>query len=259
LGPITLALSPHLDDAVLSCPVHLQRLRAQGQAVVVATIFTEGDQSAEAQYRQRRAEDRRAVRALGCSRFHFGFLDAPFRSDAYRDFCGIAFGEVDPTTQAAVADRIGRLAARLKPERVFAPLAVGNHVDHRLVRQAALRAVSHDRLLFYEDRPYAFVPSQVEHVTERPGPLDPRYFDATYACHYLGNTSREAVEAKWAAMDPIPLHLERFESLRASPEELRRLRDAICSYPSQVLDLFRDEAELLGLYGQSLETIWKLT
>lgn len=258
MGPVIVALSPHLDDVVLSCPVHLQRLRAQGQAVVVATVFTEGDESAVEQYRQRRAEDRRALRALGCAHHHLGFLDAPFRSAAYGDFCGIAFGEVDLATQGAVADRIARLTARLKPERVFAPLAVGNHVDHRLVRQAALMSVSHERLVFYEDRPYAFIPSQVERVTGKPGPLDPRYFDAAYVRHYLGNASREVVEAKWAAMAPLPLRFESFGTCRAAPEELRQLREAIYSYPSQVLDLFRDEAELLELYARSPETIWRL-
>jgi LmbE family N-acetylglucosaminyl deacetylase len=47
-----------------------------------------------------------------------------------------------------------RLAGLPPVKRVFAPLAVGGHVDHRLTHHAAVRVFG-DRLACYEDFPYA--------------------------------------------------------------------------------------------------------
>ena len=47
-------------------------------------------------------------------------------------------------------------------------LGVGNHVDHQVTRLAAEKAVG-DKLLFYEDYPYAIAPGAVELiVNEKP-------------------------------------------------------------------------------------------
>ena len=51
-------------------------------------------------------------------------------------------------------ERLRRILAGLPPaERVYAPLAAGGHVDHRLTRRAA-EAVFGRRLEYYEDYPY---------------------------------------------------------------------------------------------------------
>jgi hypothetical protein len=39
--------------------------------------------------------------------------------------------------------------------QIVAPLAVGNHVDHQLVRRAAERHFGRETLRYYEDYPYA--------------------------------------------------------------------------------------------------------
>ena len=61
-----------------------------------------------------------------------------------------------------------REIVRLEPQMVFFPLAVGNHVDHQLVRDAGLNLLGQGRrwvmpgpdyvgrLSFYEDFPYAW-------------------------------------------------------------------------------------------------------
>ena len=38
---------------------------------------------------------------------------------------------------------------------LLAPLAVGNHIDHRIAREAGLRLLTRQPLAFYEDLPYA--------------------------------------------------------------------------------------------------------
>ncbi|WP_339137858.1 MAG: hypothetical protein WGN25_06855 [Candidatus Electrothrix sp. GW3-4] len=69
-------------------------------------------------------------------------------------------GEVHPG-EAAITKEIGnaiiRLSDRYDAETVFyAPLAIGNHIDHQLIHQVGLSL--HDaglKVLFYEDYPYA--------------------------------------------------------------------------------------------------------
>lgn len=68
----------------------------------------------------------------------------------------------------APVDLLRREIARLEPQRVYLPLGIGGHVDHRLARDAGI-ALLHDarrwvmpgpdwtgRLAFYEDFPYAW-------------------------------------------------------------------------------------------------------
>jgi hypothetical protein len=62
---------------------------------------------------------------------------------------------------------VAGLAQRLRglPRRgqIVAPLAVGNHVDHQIVRQAAEEAFGGE-LLYYEDYPYVAVEGALERV-----------------------------------------------------------------------------------------------
>lgn len=135
----------------------------RGQRVLVASLFTHaGPRDAgpflRRDYPVRRAEDERACRMLGASVLHAGLPDAPFRSPLYRDFAGICFARDrrDASDQRRASAMVKRIVAAARPRRVYAPLGVGEHVDHRLTHNAArgLRGVD---LWFYEDRPYAWV------------------------------------------------------------------------------------------------------
>jgi LmbE family N-acetylglucosaminyl deacetylase len=65
-------------------------------------------------------------------------------------------------------DVLRREIARLEPSRVYLPLGVGGHVDHRLTRDAGIALLSDEpswvmpaqgyagRVAFYEDFPYAW-------------------------------------------------------------------------------------------------------
>ena len=54
-------------------------------------------------------------------------------------------------------------AARVYPEAQFVvPLGLGMHRDHQIVFQAALNTLDYDRVLFFEDFPYATYYSQDE-------------------------------------------------------------------------------------------------
>ncbi len=171
-------LSPHLDDAVLSCGGHIYQLAQAGAAVTVFTImagalppdliphpFIEehilrwmlGPDPVPG----RQAEDRRAVAALGAT-VRFGpFADALFRTDGsgtalYTDLARL-FGPVhgDDPVQAhsnVITDALDPTAT------IYAPLGAGGHVDHRWVRDVVLRWRQSQpgvAVFFYEEYPYS--------------------------------------------------------------------------------------------------------
>jgi LmbE family N-acetylglucosaminyl deacetylase len=66
------------------------------------------------------------------------------------------FGNLDPSETALVdrlADELSGLRRGSADSRLYAPLGLGGHVDHRLTRRAAERAGA--VAAYYEDYPYA--------------------------------------------------------------------------------------------------------
>ncbi len=135
---------------------------------------------ARAMVARRRAEDAEAVALLQAEAVALPFADCIYRrlpDGQWRCASEAALftgnGSVEPALEAAVSERLSDLMAELGKEgpagvaiTVLAPLGLGNHIDHRLVREAAERTVGRG-LCYYEDIPYAlegaawsaFVPS----------------------------------------------------------------------------------------------------
>jgi LmbE family N-acetylglucosaminyl deacetylase len=172
-----LILSPHLDDAALSLGASIHRWARAGEPVVVLTLCAGSPRlgaysrfarelharwgfTAEEALKRRRAEDRRALRALGAAGAYWRAMDCIYRAVRrgrwlYPSVEAI-FGRVqagDRPLAAAWAGRLKRLARRLAVSQVYVPLGLGNHVDHQLTRHAAEQ--SGLRLWYYEDYPYA--------------------------------------------------------------------------------------------------------
>jgi LmbE family N-acetylglucosaminyl deacetylase len=169
-------LSPHLDDAVLSCGGLIARLARQGESALILTIFTASVRppfSALAAHEHalwgdppdayclRRAEDMAAAARLHANTIHANLPEAIYRRDkagqwCYSDVPGI-FGPVH-AADTRIADEIGALVWRAAkpPRQWYAPLAIGGHVDHALLHLAAegLDAAG-ERVSFYADVPYA--------------------------------------------------------------------------------------------------------
>jgi LmbE family N-acetylglucosaminyl deacetylase len=223
-------ISPHLDDAVLSCGGAIHQQTTCGDRVQVLTPFAgefvgDGLSSfAQVQHQQwgyppkpmflRRAEDRAALGLLDAEAQHLDYLDAVYRAGPdgewlYPDLQSLweDVHPADPLAQTASSGLADRLAALLPSKHeatVYAPLGVGRHVDHQIVHTAARRLLTLGyQMAFYEDYPYA----------ESPGATD---------------AAVVAVGAEPWRMEAIPL----------SPEDLAAKVSAIDYYRTQLSSLF---------------------
>src|SRR5262245_41021927 len=98
-------VSPHLDDAILSCGVLMQRHAAKGDKVFALNIFTAGTNADN-----RRKEDIAAQGAIGAEPVFLDELDAPDRDARYIPLTNLFFGKID----ASHAPFIERVAERVR-------------------------------------------------------------------------------------------------------------------------------------------------
>lgn len=149
-------LSPHADDAVFSCGGTLALLGQTGHEVSLITACLSGPHAPD-----RLREDRRAASLLGATHHNLSLPDAPDRPEI-RGALGV-FSPYGPAHLGVANELFTRLLPLLRlPADLYAPLAVGGHIDHHLTHHAA-RALAYAcgpalRLFFYEDIPYAWTP-----------------------------------------------------------------------------------------------------
>ncbi len=213
--PVALFLSPHLDDAAFSCAEPMLSLQQAGWEVVCATVFTASVASpegfalacqldkglaADVDYMAlRRAEDRVCMERLGVGWRHLDLCEAPHRG---YDDVGELFGPVrsDDTACEDVARALHQLVSEYRPTVCFAPLAIGHHVDHRVIvdclsredsargkswihrptradRTPPASAVEWPALLHFADQPYAAKnPNERDHVISALGKVSCLHF-----------------------------------------------------------------------------------
>lgn len=241
-------LSPHLDDAALSCGGQIAQHTQAGQTVLIVSVMA-GDPPVEAisdyvaglharwelesqATAARRAEDVAASALLGADPLHWNVPDCIYRTDPtsgepfYVSDPDI-FGEVAPADQYLVAILAAQMLNLPDHARLVVPLTIGHHVDHLLVRQAAVQAFDPRTLFYYEDYPYA----------QKPGAL----------AAVLGD------ESGWQPY-VIPL----------SPPDLAAKMDAIWAFRSQRSTFFTDRADLeaqVSSYTAATggERLWRTT
>ena len=249
-----LFLSPHLDDAVLSCGGLIYQLAQAGEAVTVFSVMagplpdglkptpfiTEhlqrwglGDDPVPG----RRAEDTQAVEALGGTVRFGSFPDLLYRTDSeghaiYADLEAM-FGPIDP--RDPVLAQLDEITAPLaEAATVYVPLGAGNHVDHQLVRNAVLAWLPRAPRLavfFYEEYPYSA-------------------------------DGADVVERALAAMQrPLETHLTLL-----SADALEAKIQAIACYTSQISTFWEDKAAMAAAVrrdivqvgsGQPAERLWQ--
>ena len=169
-------LSPHLDDAVLSCGGRIWQQVQAGERVLVVTalagtpplgaplspfaqeLHARWEHSNDAAAK-RREEDLAALALLGADPVHWPHADCIYRQSSGGDFFYPSWeslwGEIHPVEEGLVVELTDRLATLPLSQNgtLYAPLGIGHHVDHQIVHRAA--AASGHALAYYEDFPYA--------------------------------------------------------------------------------------------------------
>jgi len=180
----TIIISPHLDDAALSCGGQISLMTRAGQTVLIVTVMAgEPEEPVITSYAQtlhdrwqlksnavvsRRQEDIIAAQILGADVLHFEFPDCIYRLDTSTGApCYLSdeeiFGDINPGDSDIINKVAERLAALPRSKEIIVPLGVGNHVDHQIARQATELVFGRD-LLYYEEFPYAAEPGAYDLV-----------------------------------------------------------------------------------------------
>jgi len=165
-------VSPHFDDAVGSCGGTIHRLVTAGHGVRVLTVFGGAEsptlsQPAQVLHKEwrlqrpvsfRKAEDASACEVLGCEHAVLEIPDAIYRIDRagqhlYPTFKSLR-GSIAPGDRRLVRQLADDLIPMLsgKDTVVYCPMAIGEHVDHLIVRDCGrLLSATALTVIYYRD------------------------------------------------------------------------------------------------------------
>lgn len=235
MSATTVVVSPHFDDAVLSC-WHLLDSDAD---VRVVNVFTgvppngvapwwdrlTGATDSSERVRVRMVEDREALALAGRSAAGLGLLDEQYRAE--------------PQALAPVVERIR--AAAPEGAVLAVPAALARHTDHELARAAglALRAEGFG-LLIYADLPHAILYGWPTWVTG--GRADPALDVGGHWQHTLSE----------AGIEPDEL---RAEVVELDAQRRARKLDALRRYRTQ-LPALDARARVTGEDSLRYEVLW---
>ncbi len=178
-------LSPHMDDAALSCGGRILQQRSQGERVLVVTLCSgvppaDTTFSALAQefhsiwqlspreaIAARLHEEHAALELLDADHYLANMLDAIYRFPQAYDSRESLFGTPHPDDPLLeqVSKLIAALRRHMPAAMIYAPLGIGQHVDHLITYKAA-QAGAGEHLAFYEDFPYVTQPGALEQRME---------------------------------------------------------------------------------------------
>ena len=171
-------LSPHLDDAVYSCGALIDQQVKQGLHVEIWTFFAgqfdpakltafakdihQRWQTGLLSVQARRIEDQKACAFLGAIPRYYNFQDIIYRRklDGKPEIIknDDLFRKYDPA-DAPLKERIkATLREALNGSddiQICAPLGLGNHVDHQIIRHAVEEIALENPVYYYADFPYA--------------------------------------------------------------------------------------------------------
>lgn len=231
-----IVLSPHFDDAALSCGHWLTWHPASvlatvcsgrpGEAVAAcAWDANAGFESADGATLGRRAEDAAAAAVVGAEQRLLGFLDVEYRRVVGRRHEDVA---VQGPFDTALASVIGDLIDELQPQACLAPLGL-HHYDHVATGRAARNA-----------------------LWSRPQCQAIAYADLPYALHFrgvlaekLGEIQSDGWKVEEMTVPPPP-----------SPEPKRRMVEC---YRSQIGEIGRTYRKWRRVLRPGAERFWELS
>lgn len=245
-------VSPHLDDAILSCGILMQRRRTAGDDILSLNIFTAG-----ANAENRRTEDRLAEKKIGSQTFFLDELDAPDRNPLYKSDIKLFFGSLEDISASYIAKveaRVRDFFSAHKIDVAYFPLAAGTHIDHRIAYTVG-RRIKNIPIKFYEDRPYILWPGVLQGRMNQIGsdavlpPVTEQMMQETlHSYHYLKHFVPEgAYQKECLPLYFAPLKQKSIGTLKANAEtlvateaEVNTLYDCLALYESQMPLIYPD-------------------
>ncbi|MHA1483069.1 MAG: PIG-L family deacetylase [Candidatus Heimdallarchaeaceae archaeon] len=145
-------LSPHLDDAVVSCGGTIAKLVYQREDVLVVSIYTKNPDIKKipkkfhkfAIYDQRKKEDQKALNRLSVDYKWLDVEERAFRqpllkkpTDIFK--INLSEGLEQFSNILIIHAELDKLIEKYPKAKLYAPLAIGNHYDHVEVFLASLK------------------------------------------------------------------------------------------------------------------------
>lgn len=280
-----LVFSPHLDDAVYSLGGTMLAERRERRRVLVVTVFGHGHDVAPPgtgpydDYAAREAEDRAAMAALDVDYLWLNLPELLFRRVGLGDRLAQLVPHATFTGTAAFTDTQRAMLAAVARHaddgtRIYLPLAVGAHPDHRLVYEAGRSGLPGRDVRFYEDVPYALDPALVEArmavLAGTPAPSAFRVARALARLVFRGGARIFALLPLYLFLAAAELarrasrHAERISTVSVETRDvgasLRAKADAMRLYRSQTPLFFEASVEeaLSRREGAPVERAWRL-
>lgn len=187
LESIHLFFSPHLDDAVLSCG-GLLSLLGEKNAVLIVNVFSQAKEGKLSRYsknylhfcgfkdkndyfKTREKEDKQAAALVRAKTSYLDLPEAIFRFQPRFLFPRFFYnskkkllGKIDSKDKQILTEVKRGIKEKIdeageKIDRIYFPLAIGGHVDHRILNQVGFemakeKLVAQEKIFFYQDFPY---------------------------------------------------------------------------------------------------------
>lgn len=126
-------ISPHIDDAILSCGGLIAKFSKEKKKILIVTVFTEGIN------KKRKNEDNELCKLLNVDYIHLRLTDVVKRKNEL--------------SWEKIKDKLIKRIEIQKNEVLYFPLGIGEHIDHLLVRKVG-ESFKKNKVYFWEDYPY---------------------------------------------------------------------------------------------------------
>lgn len=174
----SLILSPHLDDAMLSCGQHVLNSKPDcSKLTTIINVFSKLDVPAQTSFVKkqhtqlnvqphvfqslRMQEDADAWRDLPVILKNLNFIDGGYRTTTsnkpmYPTAKSLFANSIHTADETTVTNLTKVLLSveKIDFDRVYVPLGIGGHADHIIVRLAAEKIWQANKITYYFDQPY---------------------------------------------------------------------------------------------------------
>lgn len=169
-SPHLVVVEPHMDDAILGVGGRLLHRRGKSRITILSIVKWSAFTSHSIEYRRassiedvtnlREKEAALACRILGAEHRSLEWLDSPLRvippnswsKTVHNQYAKSREGFTklfpSPTHVSLLARQLYEALRELRPDELWIPIGLGDHVDHRITRNACLRMLADSHEVF---------------------------------------------------------------------------------------------------------------